>query len=154
MAGKEIPFPENGMIVSKTDTKGRITYGNELFIKMSGYSEDKLLGEPHNILRHPDMPALVFKHLWTEIQKGNEVHAFVKNKTKDDNFYWVFTTVSPDFDESGKNIVGYYSVRTKPRAESVKAIETAYKMLRGADAEKKLKEILGGKSYEEFILSI
>ncbi|MDD5213578.1 MAG: PAS domain-containing protein [Candidatus Gracilibacteria bacterium] len=152
---QEIYFPpkEGATIVSKTDKTGKITYGNELFIQMSGYTESELLGQPHNILRHPDMPKIVFKHLWIEISAGREVHAYVKNKTKNGDFYWVYTTVNPDFDSIG-NITGYYSVRVKPTQSAVQKISEAYKNLMGSDADKKLKEILGGKSYEEFIIKL
>lgn len=152
---QEIFFPleKGATIVSKTDKTGKITYGNQLFIQMSGYTESELLGKPHNILRHPDMPKIIFKHLWKEIASGKEVHAYVKNKTKDNDYYWVYATITPDFDERG-NIVGYYSVRVKPTESAVQKISEAYKKLMGYDAEKQLAEILGGKSYEEFIIKL
>lgn len=150
-----IPFPsgEGAMIVSKTDKTGKITYSNELFIQMSGYTESELLGKPHNILRHPDMPKIIFKHLWAEIKNGNEVHAYVKNKTKNGDYYWVYATVTPDFDDS-ENITGYYSVRVKPTDEAISKISEAYKKLMGHDAGEELQKILGGKSYEEFIINL
>lgn len=152
---QEIFFPrkEGATIVSKTDKTGKITYGNELFIQMSGYTESELLGKPHNILRHPDMPKIIFTRLWTEIKEGREIHAYVKNKTKNGDFYWVYATVTPDFDDRG-NIIGYYSVRVKPTESAVQKISEAYKKLMDFDAEKKLGEILGGKSYEEFIIKL
>ena len=79
--GEELCFDENQFIVSKTDLKGKITYANDLFIKISGYSEEELIGTPHNILRHPDMPRAVFKLLWDKVQKGDEIFAYVKNRT-------------------------------------------------------------------------
>jgi PAS domain S-box-containing protein len=82
MANAEITFDEQLFIVSKTDLKGNITYGNELIISMSGYSEKELIGAPHNILRHPDMPKVIFKALWDAIQSKNEIFAYVINKTK------------------------------------------------------------------------
>ena len=87
MANQELLFGEDEFIVSKTDLKGKITYGNALFIKMSGYDEPELIGQPHNILRHEDMPAIVFKLLWNRIQAGKEIFAYVKNKTKKGDYY-------------------------------------------------------------------
>lgn len=115
-------------IVSKTDTKGRITYGNQTFIEMSGYSEEELLGAPHNILRHPDMPRIVFKLLWDRIEAGQEIFAYVKNLCKDGSYYWVFTNVSASYDNNGK-IIGYYSVRRKPNEAAIEAIVPIYRQL-------------------------
>ena len=125
---------ENDFIVSKTDTKGRITYGNEIFIEYSGYSEQELLGAQHNIIRHPDMPRGVFKFLWDNIAGGNEVFAYVKNMAKDGSFYWVFANVTPDYDASG-NIIGYLSVRRAPKRSAVDVVDGLYKAM--LEAEKK-----------------
>jgi PAS domain S-box-containing protein len=153
---------EGDFIVSKTDTKGKITYGNQTFIRMSGYSEEELLGAPHNILRHPDMPRVVFKLLWDRIQSGQEIFAYVKNLCKDGSFYWVFTNVTASYDENG-TIIGYYSVRRKPKEKAVLAIEPLYKeMLRleasggmNASLEYLLKALdQQGVGYDEFIASL
>ena len=158
----EKTFPENEMIVSKTDLKGKILYGNELFIQMSEYSEGELLGQPHNIIRHKDMPKIIFKYLWETLQKGEEVNAYVVNESKYGNFYWVFANVTPSFDESGK-IIGYHSARRKPRKEAIEAIKPIYELLLNAEKEggveksaKLLHDFLEekGVSYEEFIFSI
>jgi PAS domain S-box-containing protein len=125
---------EHDFIVSKTDTKGRITYGNEIFIEFSGYSEKELLGAQHNIIRHPDMPRGVFKFLWDNIAGGNEVFAYVKNMAKDGSFYWVFANVTPDYDASG-NIIGYLSVRRAPKRSAVQVVDGLYKAM--LEAEKK-----------------
>ncbi|MDD3467070.1 MAG: PAS domain-containing protein, partial [Campylobacterales bacterium] len=130
----EKTFAEDEIIVSKTDLKGKITYGNELFIKMSGYTEDELLGANHNIVRHPDMPKIVFKTLWDTVQGKKEIFAYVKNMAKDGSFYWVFANVTPSLDLSG-NIIGYYSVRRKPSKKAIETIEPIYKAL--LDAEKR-----------------
>ncbi len=160
--GEEIFFPEGEFIVSKTDLKGRITYGNELFIKMSGYEEDELLGAPHNIIRHPDMPRAVFKLLWDTITKGEEIFAFVNNLSKNGANYWVKAHVTPSYDDSGQ-IIGYHSVRRKPKRESVELISKIYaEMLRiekasGMDASfAHLTNILKtkGTSYDELIFSL
>ena len=159
---KELTFEDNEFIVSKTDLKGNITYGNELFIRISGYSENELLDAPHNILRHPDMPKTVFWKLWDEIQKGNEVFAYVKNLTKEGNFYWVYAQVTPSFDKVNK-IIGYHSVRRKPGREQIKKIEAIYRQLLNAEqsgglsaGRQRLDELLAheGKQYDEFIFTL
>lgn len=159
---KEITFPDGEFIVSKTDLKGRISYGNELFIKMSGYGEEELLGAPHSILRHPDMPKAIFNLLWSTIAKGEEIFAFVNNLAKDGDNYWVKAQVTPSFDDKG-NIIGYHSVRRKPKRESVDAISKLYsEMLKieksnGMEASfKYLLDILNkkGVGYDEFIFSL
>lgn len=87
--GVERRFGEDELIVTKTDLKGRITYCNEVFVRMSGYTEQECLGEPHNIIRHPDMPRCVFKLLWDTIQGGQEIFAYVLNLSKNGDHYWV-----------------------------------------------------------------
>lgn len=157
---------EHDFIVSKTDPKGRITYGNRIFIEFSGYSEAELLGSQHNIIRHPDMPRGVFKLLWDTIQAKNECNAYVKNMAKDGSFYWVFANVTPDFGPQGE-ITGYTSVRRKPRAEAVRLMAGIYRTMleieqkagpRDACAAslKYLTDLLAEKqlSYGEFILSL
>ena len=170
--GKERLLPEEDFIVSKTDAKGIIKYGNQVFIEYSGYTEAELLGANHNIIRHPDMPRCVFKLLWDTLTEKREVFAFVKNLSKDGSHYWVFANITPSFDRAG-NVVGYFSVRRKPRAESVRAISALYERLvaeerrveAGAAARRKesiaastalLNEILRqeGKSYDEYVLSL
>ncbi len=123
---------ENDFIVSKTDTKGLITYGNEIFMEFSGYSEEELLGTQHNIIRHPDMPRGVFKYLWDTIAAGKEVRAYVKNMAKDGSFYWVFATVTPDYDGAG-NIVGYFSVRRAPKRAALQVVEGLYRQMLEAE---------------------
>ncbi len=157
---------ENDFIVSMTDPKGRITYGNRIFIEFSGYSWHELVGAQHNIIRHPDMPRSVFKLLWDLIAAGKECNAYVKNLAKDGSFYWVFANVTPLFDPAGR-IEGYFSVRRKPKADAVKVMEGVYRTLleveqkAGArDAIQAATEVLlkvladKGMSYEAFILSI
>lgn len=157
---------EDDFIVSMTDPKGIITYGNRTFIEFSGYSETELLGSQHNIIRHPDMPRAVFKLLWDKIQNREECFAYVKNMSKDGGFYWVFTNVTPNLDASG-NITGYFSVRRKPKASGIKTAAEVYRIM--LDAEKKagaanaiaastkiLVDILKekGLSYDELVLAI
>ena len=149
-------------IVSKTDTKGRITYVNRIFMDLAEYSEEELLGKPHNIVRHPSMPRAIFKLLWERIQNKEEIFAYVINKTKNNNEYWVLANVTASLDDHG-NIVGYYSVRRKPNPKALEIIKPLYaKMLEaektgGMDASMKILEDTlkeEGAGYDEFIISI
>lgn len=125
---REKVMREQDFIVSKTDLTGRITYGNEIFIEFSGYEEHELLGSQHNIVRHPDMPRVVFKLLWDTLNANKEIFAFVKNMAKDGSFYWVFTQVTPMFDKNGQK-VGYYSVRRKPNSKAIPIVADVYRQM-------------------------
>ncbi|AJC87897.1 PAS domain-containing protein [Campylobacter insulaenigrae] len=129
---KEIILESNTLITSKTDLKGNIIYANSYFLKYAGYQMGEILYKPHNIVRHPDMPRTVFKYLWNYIQEGKEIFAFVKNKTKFNDYYWVFANVTASFDQKG-NIINYYSVRRKPKKEAVDTIKEVYKTLLKAE---------------------
>lgn len=162
MANQELTFGEEEFIVSKTDLNGKITYGNALFIKMSGYSEIELIDQPHNILRHPDMPAVIFKLLWNRIKEGKEIFAYVKNKTKNGDYYWVFAHVTPSFDTNHK-ITNYHSVRRSPNQKVLETIKPLYTLLLQKErssgihaSEAALNQLLKdkGMSYDEFILSL
>ncbi len=153
---------KNDFIVSKTDLKGRITYVNKTFMQMGEYSEAELLGKPHNIIRHPKMPKAVFKLLWKMIQNREEIFAFVLNKSKKGNEYWVYANVTPSLDENGRTI-GYYSVRRRPGPNALKIIEPLYEQMLGAErsggveaGEKILTNLLNekGVSYNELIIAI
>jgi PAS domain S-box-containing protein len=157
---------EEDFIVSMTDIKGRLTYGNRIFIEFSGYSEAELIGTQHNIIRHPDMPRGVFKLLWDKIQAGDECFAYVKNMSKDGGFYWVFANVTPTFDADGK-ITGYLSVRRKPRISGIQVVTGLYAAMLEeekkagavnaiAASSKLLVDVLNekGLSYDELILAI
>lgn len=113
LTGEERFFDENEIIVSKTDLKGRITYCNDVFLRVAGYSEQECLGQPHSLIRHPDMPRCVFGLLWDTIQDGREIFAYVLNRCKNGDHYWVNAHVTPSRDVSG-NIVGYHSNRRVP----------------------------------------
>ena len=162
----EIVLRENDFIVSKTDPKGLLTYGNEIFIEFSGYTESELLGKQHNIVRHPDMPRAVFKLLWDTLQAGNEFNGYVKNLSKNGSFYWVFANVTPSYAPDG-TLLGYYSVRRKPRQDAVKFIEQLYRDMletesragarNAIDASTQLlTDLLNSKEvgYEEFVLTL
>ena len=126
-------FGEDQIIVSKTDLKGRITYANEVFSEVSGFRESELLGQPHSIIRHPDMPRAVFKLLWDKVGVGEEVFAYVKNMCKNGDHYWVFAHVTPSRDEAGR-IIGYHSNRRSPKSEQIVKIEPLYKSLLETEA--------------------
>lgn len=131
---EEVLFPNTELIVSRTDTRGVIQYANQTFLDVSGYSEAELLGRPHSIIRHPDMPRCVFKLLWQEIQAGNEIFAFVKNACKNGGHYWVLAYVTPDWDAYNR-IVGYFSVRRMPSRAAVEQIAPIYERLCRAEAQ-------------------
>jgi len=114
------------VIVSETDTKGIITYANRKFCEISGYTQEELIGQPHNIIRHPDMPKEAFEKMWSTIQSGQIWHGLVKNLRKDGQYYWVETEILPAKDENGE-ITGYVAAR---RASSRKNIDETAEMYR------------------------
>jgi len=107
---EEIILDSKRYIISETDAKGKITYANDYFMEISGYSEDELIGKAHNIVRHPDMPKVVFKLLWETISQGKNINAVVKNMAKDGRYYWIFTEFEARKDADGE-IVGYRADR-------------------------------------------
>lgn len=123
----ETLFPDGRLITSRTDTNGIITHANEAFVMMSGWSREELIGSPHSILRHPDMPAVAYKDLWDTVSKGEKWHGYVKNLRKDGGFYWVYATAIPNI-RRGK-IEGYTSVRRKPARSQVDACTILYAQL-------------------------
>ena len=133
LTGVERTFGVDEIIVSKTDLKGRIIYANEVFLRMAGYAEGEIIGQPHSIIRHPDMPRCVFKLLWDTVQSGNEIFAYVVNRSKNGDHYWVLAHVTPTFDGQG-NIVSYHSNRRSPRPESVAKAEALYAELLNIEA--------------------
>lgn len=157
---------EEDFIVSKTDLKGQITYCNRIFIEFAKYSEEELLGKPHNIIRHPDMPRCIFKLLWDTVKQKKEINAYVKNLAKDGSFYWVHANITPVIDDKG-DLVGYYSVRRKPREKRLDKVKDLYKTLLSEEkrhggakglqeSENLLQNLInnGGKDYEEFIFTL
>ena len=154
---RESVVSADAFLVSKTDTKGKISYCNPPFMKLAGFSEQELLGKPHNIVRHPDMPKIIFKLLWQCVQDKEEIFAYVKNMSKDGGYYWVYANVTASLDDRG-NIVGYYSIRRKPNPKALDIIIPLYEKLLslekggGMDASyAHLEELLKekGVSYEE-----
>ena len=106
----ETIVPSGELIVSRTDLKGNITYANETFALISGYTKDELIGKPHNIVRHPDMPKSIFKELWKDLETKGSWNGFVKNKRKDEGFYWVYAEISEVYKDG--ELIEYKSVRT------------------------------------------
>ena len=164
---REQVLDEDVILVSKTDTKGRITYGNRAFIRLSGYSESELLGAQHNIVRHPDMPRGVFYLLWNTVARDQrEIFAYVKNMAKDGRYYWVFANVTPSYDAAGA-VEGFFSVRRKPSTRAIATISDIYRQLMQVEdragprdaceasvayLQRALSE--KGTSYEQFILAL
>lgn len=124
---------DEDFIVSKTDLKGNITYCNRTFQEFAGHEEKTLLGAPHNIIRHPDMPRGLFKLIWTELAAGHEIQVYVKNLSADGSYYWVFATMTPSYDASG-HVIGYYSVRRAPDRAAVKIMEALYRQMKDEEA--------------------
>lgn len=158
----EIPLDETKIIMSKTDEKGIIEYANQYFMDICGYEEWDLMGEPHNVIRHPDMPKIVFKVLWERLHKGENIHALVKNLAKDGSYYWVITNFETRYDENGK-IIAHFSRRKAPPRYAIEDIIPIYKILldieenSGLDASGKfLNNFLEEKkaTYDEFILQV
>ena len=128
----EVLVPANEAIVSRTDTGGRITFVNKTFCDVSGFSEQELLGKPHNIVRHPHMPKEGFANLWNTIKAGRPWDGLVKNRTKSGDFYWVRSNVTP-VTENGK-VAGYISIRERPSREEAALAEAVYARIRAGDS--------------------
>ena len=167
LTGRERFFDEHEIIVSKTDTRGRITYANDVFMRVAGYRESELLGQPHSLIRHPDMPRCVFKLLWDTIAGGQEIFAYVVNLCKDGDHYWVLAHVTPTFDGNGE-IIGYHSNRRVPDRSAVETMASVYRTLRDEErrhedsmqgmqrATEQLQGVLAAQdiAYDEFVFSL
>ena len=165
---KEVFFDYSEFMVSKTDTRGLIKYVNKTFIDISGFSEEELIGKPHAIIRNAWMPRCIFKYFWDTIEQGQEMFAYVVNRCKNDDYYWVLAYVTPDLDPKTGKVVGYHSVRRVPSRDAVSAISELYAQLRKTEEqysskkegmEASLKEFFAlleekGLSYEEWIYSL
>ncbi len=121
---RETVLDKNALLVSETDLKGVIKFANEDFCKIAGYTLEELMGQPHNMVRHKDMPKKAFKSLWDTVQKGEIWTGYVKNATKDGGYYWVFATVYPFERSDGSK--GYLSCRRKPTNEEIQKAEILY----------------------------
>ena len=126
---EEIVLDPKRYIVSETDEKGKITYANDYFQEVSGYSEEELIGKPHSIVRHPDMPKVVFKLLWETIGAGKNINAVVKNLAKDGRYYWIFTEFEIRKDTDTGEIIGYHASRKKISRHVIEIIADLYAKL-------------------------
>jgi PAS domain S-box-containing protein len=164
---KEVFFDADDIIVSKTDRKGRIVYANDVFLDIAGYTEREVLGQPHSIIRHPDMPRAVFKLLWDTVLGGQEIFAYVKNMSRSGDHYWVFAHVTPSVDLNGE-VAGFHSNRRVPRRPAVDAIAPLYADVSRVEAQHRngkdalaagvqhLLDFIKSKkmSYEELVLAL
>lgn len=160
-------FGAEQIIVSKTDLQGRITYANDVFVEVSGYSEAELLGQPHSLIRHPDMPRAVFQALWDTVAAGREIFAYVDNLAADGAHYWVLAHVTPSFGPGGR-ITGYHSNRRCPEPAAIRAVSGLYAQLRAEEqrhgtgraaveaGSRLLRDALAdrGQTYEEFVWQV
>lgn len=168
LTGKERFFDDNEIIVSKTDTKGKLTYVNDVFLRLADYTERECLGQPHSMIRNPDMPRCIFKLLWDTIQDGKEIFAYVVNRSANGDHYWVVAHVTPSRDERG-NIIGFHSNRRTANRQILEGtIIPLYKQLKaeedrhanskdGMAASMKMLEALykdKGMEYGEFIAGL
>lgn len=124
-------FHDSIYILSETDENGLIIYANDIFCEMAGYSREELIGQPHNIVRHPDMPRIAFKSLWDDIVSKGFWTGFVKNRRKDGGYYWVYATALRKIHSDGR--ISYLSVRVKPSRNDVEASEVLYAQLRAQE---------------------
>ncbi|NPA58990.1 MAG: PAS domain-containing protein [Epsilonproteobacteria bacterium] len=123
---QEIELDPKRYIVSETDEKGRITFANDYFMEVSGYTQEELIGKPHNIVRHPDMPKVVFKLLWETIGAGKNLNAVVKNLAKDGRYYWIFTEFEIRKDTDTGKIIGYHASRKSISKHVIDVIAQLY----------------------------
>ena len=166
--GVERFFETDEIIVSKTDLKGHLLYANDVFLRLAGMTEAEAVGQPHSVIRHPDMPRCVFKLLWDTLAAGKEIFAYVVNRAKNGDHYWVLAHVTPSRDDSGA-IIGYHSNRRVPDRNTLDTvIIPLYKQLldieeRHANRKDGMNEAFDtlvnllkekGVGYDEFIFSL
>lgn len=156
----EIKLNTKRYIVSKTDSKGFIEYGNDYFVEISGYTEAQLIGQPHSIIRHPDMPKIVFKMMWDRINKGQNIMAVVKNLAKDGSYYWVVTEFEPKVDPITNEIISHTAFRKAAPQNAIDTMVPIYAKLIEIEkeggiqaSEKYLRGFLedNNTTYDEFI---
>lgn len=159
---KEISLDPSKTIMSKTDARGVIEYANDYFMEISGYEEYELMGQPHSIIRHPDMPQVIFKLLWERLNEGKNIHAFVKNLAKDGRYYWVLTNFETKYNEEGI-IISHYARRKAAPSNAIYTVDKLYKTLKAIESRQGMKTaenyfngLLEEKqmNYDSFILSI
>jgi len=143
----EIELDPKRYIVSETDEKGKITFCNDYFIEVCGYNKEELIGKPHSVIRHPDMPKVVFKLLWEIISQGKNINAVIKNLAKDGRYYWIFTEFESRRDADSGKIIGYTASRKSISKHVIDVISNLYAKL--LEIEKKD----GVQASEEYLLS-
>ncbi|WP_199589375.1 PAS domain-containing protein [Blastococcus sp. TF02A-26] len=165
--GEERTFSADELIVSKTDRRGLITYANDVFLRVGAYTLDEVIGQPHNLIRHPEMPRAVFKLLWDTLAEGRELFAYIDNLAADGASYWVLAHVTPSYD-AGCRVVGYHSNRRRPSPRAVDRLRPLYQQLLAEErrhtsaraaveaSSALLAELVAAQagSYEEFIWSV
>lgn len=165
--GTERPMAPNDLIVSKTTLQGRITYANDVFLSIADFDLAEVLGQPHSLVRNTAMPRAIFKLLWARLEAGREVFAYICNRTKGGDHYWVFAHVTPSRNKAGEK-VGYHSNRRKPDPAAVAKIQDLYAALiveEGRHPNRKdglvassrmLEDYLAkkGMDYDEFVLTL
>jgi PAS domain S-box-containing protein len=165
-ASREVSLGANELIITKTDTRGHITYANPVFMHIAGYTETQLLGQPHNIIRHPDMPRGAFRLMWKTLQAGSEFFGVVKNYTSDGNYYWVFANITPDYGPD-QSLTGYFSVRRQADRKAIEAVQPVYAEMCRIESRHSKSEAADvsmnwlleqmkqqGTDYEQFILGL
>ena len=164
---EELRFDVDEVIVSKTDLSGKITYANDVFCRLAERTTEETIGQPHNIIRHPDMPRVIFKLLWDTLQGEEEIFAYVKNRSKTGKYYWVLAHVTPSYDQ-GHVLNGYHSNRRCPDRHQIEEVTVLYSTLlyeegkyqnpeEGVEASRRLLVNMldeHGQSYPEFIWSM
>lgn len=165
--GEERSFSPDELIVSKTDPRGVITYANDVFLRVSGYAMHEVLGQPHNLIRHPEMPRAVFQLLWDTLAARQEVFAYINNLAADGVSYWVLAHVTPSYGRDG-SVVGYHSSRRRPSRRAIEQVLPLYRQLLAeerrhptataavAASSQLLSELITEQegSYEEFVWSV
>jgi PAS domain S-box-containing protein len=163
--GVERTFGHDEIIVTKTDPRGILTYANDVFLHTSALTEDETIGQPHNLIRHPDMPRAIFKLLWDTLGNKEEIFAYVVNLASDGAHYWVYAHVTPSFSPDGR-LVGYHSNRRVPERAAVAEVSSLYDRIRRIEQGQgnarsavdagwaALQAEMGGLTYDEFIWSI
>jgi PAS domain S-box-containing protein len=165
--GVERSFGADELIVSKTDPRGVITYANDVFLRVSDYALDEVIGQPHNLIRHPAMPRALFQLLWDTLAGGREIFAYINNLASDGAHYWVLAHVTPSYGRNG-SVIGYHSNRRRPSPGAIAEITPLYERLLADEqrhpnartavesSSRLLAELVAGQAddYETFIWSI
>lgn len=166
--GTEVFFGDDEIIVSKTNLKGHVTYANRVFLNIAGYTEREMIGQQHSIVRHPDMPRCIFKLMWETLSAGNEIFAYVINRCKNGDHYWVYAHVTPSTSAEGE-VIGYHSNRRVPERHILEeAIIPLYKSLKSIEektpnrkeamneSSAEVVNILAerGLAYDEFVMTL